>query len=63
MRLVYVKIFILFCDLANAILVLGHERLYSDLSKRFRDVEGVSVVKLAKSGGVSVPSTHSTPPL
>ncbi|KAJ3298078.1 hypothetical protein HK104_011191 [Borealophlyctis nickersoniae] len=37
---------------ANAILVLGHERLYSDLARRYKDNAAISVVKLAKSGGV-----------
>ncbi|KAI8920096.1 Pre-mRNA cleavage complex II protein Clp1-domain-containing protein [Powellomyces hirtus] len=36
----------------NAILVLGHERLYSELTRRYRQDSGISIVKLAKSGGV-----------
>ncbi|KAJ3044466.1 hypothetical protein HDV00_001893 [Rhizophlyctis rosea] len=39
--------------LENAIQAFeGHERLYSDLTKKYKDQESVSVVKLAKSGGV-----------
>ncbi|KAI8822629.1 Pre-mRNA cleavage complex II protein Clp1-domain-containing protein [Fimicolochytrium jonesii] len=36
----------------NAILVIGHERLYSELRRRCPDGSGISIVKLAKSGGV-----------
>ncbi|KAJ3014404.1 hypothetical protein HKX48_005182 [Thoreauomyces humboldtii] len=36
----------------NAILVLGHERLYSELTRRYGPASGISIVKLAKSGGV-----------
>ncbi|TPX65304.1 hypothetical protein SpCBS45565_g05299 [Spizellomyces sp. 'palustris'] len=36
----------------TAILVLGHERLYSELTKRFPNDSGISIIKLAKSGGV-----------
>ncbi|KAI9017058.1 Pre-mRNA cleavage complex II protein Clp1-domain-containing protein [Gaertneriomyces semiglobifer] len=36
----------------NAILIIGHERLYSELSRRFQSNPAVSIVKLAKSGGV-----------
>ncbi|KAJ3404465.1 hypothetical protein HDU80_002811 [Chytriomyces hyalinus] len=36
----------------SAILVVGQERLYSDLSRQFQSNEQVSVLKLAKSGGV-----------
>lgn len=32
--------------------VLGHERLYSDMMKKYKDQAGISVVKLNKSGGV-----------
>jgi polyribonucleotide 5'-hydroxyl-kinase len=37
----------------TVILVIGHERLYSDVHRRFRENEAISVIKLAKSGGVS----------
>ncbi|KAJ3331046.1 hypothetical protein HDU76_004213 [Blyttiomyces sp. JEL0837] len=33
----------------SAVLIIGHERLYSDLSRNY---QGISIVKLAKSGGV-----------
>jgi polyribonucleotide 5'-hydroxyl-kinase len=36
----------------NVIIVVGHERLYSDISKFYQDNEKISVVKLSKSGGV-----------
>ncbi|KAG0189240.1 Cleavage polyadenylation factor subunit clp1 [Apophysomyces sp. BC1034] len=36
----------------NVVVVLGHERLYSDMTKILKGRENVSVVKLAKSGGV-----------
>ncbi|KAJ3407115.1 Cleavage polyadenylation factor subunit clp1 [Chytridiales sp. JEL 0842] len=36
----------------DVLLVIGHERLYSELSRHFRDNESISVLKLAKSGGV-----------
>ncbi|KAI8589633.1 Pre-mRNA cleavage complex II protein Clp1-domain-containing protein [Geranomyces variabilis] len=37
----------------NAILVIGHERLYSELTRRYPPSDsGISIVKLAKSGGV-----------
>ncbi|KAJ3056160.1 hypothetical protein HK097_007884 [Rhizophlyctis rosea] len=39
-------------NLANVILVLGHERLYSELTKKYKGQDHISVVKLAKSGGV-----------
>ncbi|KAI8924444.1 Pre-mRNA cleavage complex II protein Clp1-domain-containing protein [Entophlyctis helioformis] len=35
----------------NVILIIGHERLYSDLKRRFGDHSGISVLKLNKSGG------------
>jgi polyribonucleotide 5'-hydroxyl-kinase len=48
----------------NVVVVLGHERLYSDMTRILRDKPEISVVKVAKSGGVStsflimyVPST------
>ncbi|KAI8851917.1 Pre-mRNA cleavage complex II protein Clp1-domain-containing protein [Chytridium lagenaria] len=37
-------------DDSEVILVVGHERLYSDLNRQFNDK--IAVVKLAKSGGV-----------
>lgn len=37
--------------LVDVIIVLGHERLYSDMT-RLHQKSGVSVIKLAKSGGV-----------
>ncbi|KAK6098749.1 Cleavage polyadenylation factor subunit clp1 [Batrachochytrium dendrobatidis] len=37
---------------ANVILVIGHERLYSDLFRKYSDKPGMNVVKLNKSGGV-----------
>lgn len=36
----------------NAILVIGHERMYSDLKRQYADNSGVTVLKLNKSGGV-----------
>ncbi|ORX44933.1 Clp1-domain-containing protein [Hesseltinella vesiculosa] len=36
----------------NVIIVLGHERLYSDLTRIYNDRQDISVVKLHKSGGV-----------
>ncbi|KAI9094124.1 Pre-mRNA cleavage complex II protein Clp1-domain-containing protein [Phlyctochytrium arcticum] len=36
----------------NAILVVGHERLYSELKRRHPEGSNISIVKLAKSGGV-----------
>lgn len=38
----------------NVLLVLGQERLYSDLARKYPPETRVSVVKLSKSGGVSV---------
>lgn len=35
----------------SVIVVLGHERLYNDLTRRYADKSGISVVKLARSGG------------
>ena len=35
------------------VVVLGHERLYSDMTRILRDKPEISVVKVAKSGGVS----------
>lgn len=40
--------------IVNVVVVLGHERLYSDMTRILRDKPEVSVVKVAKSGGVSV---------
>jgi polyribonucleotide 5'-hydroxyl-kinase len=37
----------------NVVVVLGHERLYSDMIRILRDKPEISVVKVAKSGGVS----------
>ncbi|CAM0142016.1 Cleavage polyadenylation factor subunit clp1 [Umbelopsis sp. WA50703] len=36
----------------NVVVVLGHERLYSDMIRILRDKPEISVVKVAKSGGV-----------
>ncbi|KAJ3091330.1 Cleavage polyadenylation factor subunit clp1, partial [Quaeritorhiza haematococci] len=36
----------------NVILVIGHERLYSDLTRHHQDDRNMSIIKLAKSGGV-----------
>ncbi|CAO3692138.1 unnamed protein product [Umbelopsis ramanniana] len=36
----------------NVVVVLGHERLYSDMTRILRDKPEISVVKVAKSGGV-----------
>jgi hypothetical protein len=36
----------------TVIVVLGHERLYNDMVRRFSGKFGLSVVKLARSGGV-----------
>ncbi|KAI9208130.1 Pre-mRNA cleavage complex II protein Clp1-domain-containing protein [Polychytrium aggregatum] len=36
----------------NVILVIGHERMYSDLKQEFNDNSGISIIKLHKSGGV-----------
>ena len=35
----------------SVIVVLGHERLYNDMARRFSGKLGLSVVKLARSGG------------
>ena len=35
----------------SVIVVLGHERLYNDLTRRYADKYGIAVVKLARSGG------------
>ena len=35
----------------SVIVVLGHERLYNDMVRRYGDKSGVAVVKLARSGG------------
>ena len=35
----------------SAIVVLGHERLYNDMDRRYKDKPEVSVVKLSRSGG------------
>jgi polyribonucleotide 5'-hydroxyl-kinase len=35
----------------TVVVVLGHERLYNDMARRYGGKPGVSVVKLAKSGG------------
>lgn len=35
----------------NVIVVLGHERLYNDMVRRYDKNSGVSVVRIAKSGG------------
>ncbi|RHZ59936.1 hypothetical protein Glove_360g62 [Diversispora epigaea] len=40
------------CFEVNIIIVLGHERLYSDMTKLYKERPGISVLKLAKSGGV-----------
>jgi polyribonucleotide 5'-hydroxyl-kinase len=37
----------------NVIIVLGHERLYSDMARLYKERSGIDVVKLSKSGGVS----------
>lgn len=34
-------------------MVVGHERLYSDLVRANKDNKGVTILRLAKSGGVS----------
>lgn len=36
----------------NVVIVVGHERLYSDINKCYQDNKKISVVKLTKSGGV-----------
>jgi len=36
----------------NVVIVVGHERLYSDISKYYQDNNEIAVVKLSKSGGV-----------
>jgi len=36
----------------NIIIVLGHERLYSDMARLYKERSGIDVVKLSKSGGV-----------
>jgi polyribonucleotide 5'-hydroxyl-kinase len=41
----------LFYPLVDVIIVLGHERLYADMT-RLHQKSGVAVIKLAKSGGV-----------
>jgi polyribonucleotide 5'-hydroxyl-kinase len=35
----------------SVVVVVGHERLYSDLIKRFKDKKNIDVLKVAKSGG------------
>lgn len=35
----------------NVIVVLGHERLYNDMVRRYDNKSGVSVVRIVKSGG------------
>jgi polyribonucleotide 5'-hydroxyl-kinase len=35
----------------SVIVVLGHERLYNDLTRRYTDKPGIAVVKLSRSGG------------
>ena len=35
----------------TVIVVLGHERLYNDMVRRYSDKSGIAVVKLARSGG------------
>lgn len=35
----------------SVMVVLGHERLYNDMARRFGDKPGIAVVKLARSGG------------
>ncbi|CAG8489886.1 2045_t:CDS:10, partial [Ambispora leptoticha] len=37
---------------ANIIIVLGHERLYSDMARLYKDQQDIKVLKLSKSGGV-----------
>ncbi|KAI8381040.1 Pre-mRNA cleavage complex II protein Clp1-domain-containing protein [Radiomyces spectabilis] len=36
----------------NVVIVLGHERLYSDMTRILKDRSSISVIKLTKSGGV-----------
>ncbi|CAO3620200.1 unnamed protein product [Cunninghamella echinulata] len=36
----------------SVVIVLGHERLYSDMTKIYKNKENISIVKLIKSGGV-----------
>ena len=36
----------------NVVIVLGHERLYSDMTRILKEKRNVTIVKLAKSGGV-----------
>jgi len=43
----------------NVIVVLGHERLYNDMARRYSDKPNISVLKLAKSGGaVDITDTY-----
>jgi polyribonucleotide 5'-hydroxyl-kinase len=35
----------------NVIVVLGHERLYNDMVRRYDNKSGISVVRIVKSGG------------
>jgi polyribonucleotide 5'-hydroxyl-kinase len=35
----------------TVIVILGHERLYNDMVRRYSDKSGIAVVKLARSGG------------
>jgi len=35
----------------NVIVVLGHERLYNDIVRRYGHKSGVALVRVAKSGG------------
>ncbi|KAJ3225371.1 hypothetical protein HK099_006912 [Clydaea vesicula] len=36
----------------DALLIIGHERLYSDMKKKYNDFKEIHVVKIDKSGGV-----------
>lgn len=49
--LVTAMIYSICCPPVNVLIVLGHERLYSDMNRMFSN-KNVSVVKLSKSGGV-----------
>ncbi|CAG8548922.1 1681_t:CDS:10 [Funneliformis mosseae] len=47
----------------NIIIVLGHERLYSDMARLYKERPGVNVVKLSKSGGVRSLAPSSALPI
>ncbi|CAG8470741.1 5289_t:CDS:10 [Acaulospora colombiana] len=49
--------------IVNIIIVLGHERLYSDMAKLYKEHPEISVLKLAKSGGARSLAPSSALPI